>query len=209
MNHVADLILKEGQRVVVTAFASALVLALLGLDCLAGIALLAGTATAWNYRRPVRGSTHFERGSVLAPCDGKVAAITTEPSGILCVEIVSGCLDASLLTMPFEGRITKNTLTRGARLGRTNPLAPLLNEQASLTFEDRYGHRVKVVHTATYTPAALLIDRIDPVAVRPRGARYGISTHGVTRLYFPSSSRVAVNSGERVTGGETLLGYVG
>lgn len=205
----ADLILKEGRRYVVAAFAAALVLALLHLDCLAFAALLFGLATAWTYRRPVRGSVHLEKGSVVAPCDGKVTAIETRPDGVLCVEIESGCLDASLLTMPFDGTILAQRVLHGARLGRKSPLADTLNEQAYIKMEAGNGRRLEMVHMATLTPAPLVIDAAELPMKRTCGSRYGIHTHGVTRIYLPATARVAVNSGERVTGGESLLGYLG
>lgn len=206
MNPVSDLILKEGVRATVSAFAAALALALLGFECLATVALLAGLLIAWNYRRPVRGTLSFEKGAVIAPCDGKITAIETLSDGRIRVEIVSGWLDTSLLCMPFAGEIAAYHILHGARLGRKSPLAEALNEQAWLRMKNSQERTLEIVHLATMTPAPLLIDAVErSVEV---GTRYGIHTHGMSRIYFPATSRVAVNSGDCVKGGESLLGYL-
>lgn len=207
MNAMADLIVEEGWGKIVGALAAALLLALLDCELLSLLFLVGAGVLAWNYRRPVRSVSYFELGSVLSPCDGRVTAVETEPEGSIVVEIESGCLDASLLTAPFEASVVKRTLVRGARLKRDSRLFALLNERATLLFEDESGHQVALTHTLSRCAAPLVLD---PAAKRVmRGSRYGVMTRGVTRIRLPDSARVAVNPGEAVRATETLLGYIG
>jgi len=210
MNALADLILKEGWRAVGIAVVAAIVFAVFGLGLFALLALASAVALARAYRRPVRTIANFERSSVTSPCDGTVTAVETEPDGSIVVAIETGCLDASLLTMPFDGNVTHRTLVRGARLPRKSALAGALSERATVRFESLNGHSVGVTHRLYRCSAPLVLDTVPDGGKRlGRGARYGVMVEGVTRIHLPASTRVAVNPGEKVRATETLLGYMG
>jgi hypothetical protein len=208
MNALTDLIVKEGWRPVALAAGSALLFALLGLGLFAFVALLFAGLLVWNYRQPVRTVSHFEKGSITSPCDGKVAGIESEPDGSVTVAIETGYLDGSLLTMPFEGELSYGSVMRGARLGRKSALSERLNERGMLVFEDESGKSVRITHMLSYTPAPLVIDDVPKSKCRLRGERYGVLTQGLTLIHLPASTRVAVNPGESVYATETLLGYM-
>ncbi|MHC3995290.1 phosphatidylserine decarboxylase [Thiomicrolovo sp. ZZH C-3] len=209
MNGLRDLIVKEGWRSVGIAAAAALFFALFDCDLMAWLFIAAAGYLLWKYRKPARTATYFEKGSVTAPCDGRVTAIDTLPDGSVSVEIETGWFDATLLTAPFvEGVPSGETVTRGARLGSRSPLAGMLNERGSILFEDEEGRSIRLTHRLAQTPAPLLIDAYVPGKRRLRGERYGVLTHGVTRLQLPASTRVAVNPGDRVYATRTLLGYM-
>jgi hypothetical protein len=207
MKTATDLILKEGWKPVAYAVAGAVLLSLLGFGLLAVIALVFAGVLVWNYRKPVRTVSHFEKGSVTSPCDGKVAGIETDPDGSVTVAIETGCLDGSLLTMPFEGELSYCSVTRGARLGRKSALFERLNEQGMIVFENESGRSVRITHTLVYTPAPLVLDA-QTSKRRLRGERYGVLAQGLTLIHLPASTRVAVNPGESVYATETLLGYM-
>jgi len=208
MKAFTDLILKEGWLPVAYAAGSAVLLAFFGFGLSAFIALVFAGLLVWNYRQPVRTVSHFDKGSITSPCDGKVAAIETDPDGSVTVAIETGCLDGSLLTVPFEGEAAYCSLTRGARLGRKSALYERLNERGMIVFEDAGGRTVRITHTLTYTPAPLVLDSVSKNKRLLRGERYGVLTQGLTRVHLPASTRVAVNPGESVYATETLLGYM-
>ena len=209
MNVLADLIIKEGWRPIGFAAGASLLCALADWDLLAWGFLIAAGYGVLKYRKPVRAASYFEKGSVTAPCDGKVTAIETLSDGSVTVEIKTGWRDASLLTMPFAGgTMTHRSLTRGARLGCKSGLCDLLNEQGWVIFEDVDGRGVRMTHMLSYTPAPLVLDSFPSGKRHLRGERYGVLTHGVTRIYLPPSTRVAVNPGETVFATQTLLGYM-
>jgi len=210
MNGLENLILKEGRRPVLSVAASALLFSLLDFDALAFIALVVTLVLIWIYRHPVRTVIHFEKGSVTAPCDGKVTAVRTHDDGTMSVEIESGCMDASILSAPFEAVKVTSAVVRGARLSRKSPLFEKLNEYAAVEFTDSGGHRISIIHRLKRSAAALVIDGETSAKGRlPASQRYGVMVSGMTYVRFPESARIAVNPGESVTGAETLLGYVG
>jgi uncharacterized membrane protein len=210
MNALADLILKEGWRPIGMAVGAALVFALLGLELFALLGLAAAVLLVMAYRRPVRTVSNFEKSSVTSPCDGRVTSVETASDGSVVVEIDTGCLDASVLTLPFDGSMTHRFLTRGARLPRKSALFGPLNEHGSVIFESSGGHVVRVTHTLLRCSAPLVLDAVSDSGKRfGRAARYGVMVEGITRLHLPASTRVAVNPGEKVLATETLLGYMG
>ena len=210
MNALADLILVEGRRPVGIAVAAAIVFAVFGLEIFALLALAAAVVLVRAYRQPVRTVTNFERSSVTSPCDGTVTAVETASDGTIVVEIETGLLDASLLTMPFDGNVLHRILVRGARLPRKSPLFEALNEHGTMLFESAGGHAVRINHTLYRCPAPLLLDAVSESGKRlVRAARYGVMVEGMTRIHLPASTRVAVNPGEKVHATETLLGYMG
>ncbi|UFS62028.1 hypothetical protein LOH54_10245 [Sulfurimonas sp. HSL-3221] len=209
MNALRDLIVKEGWKPIGIAAAAALLCAFFDWELMSWFFIAAAGYLLWKYRKPARTAAYFEKGSVTAPCDGRVTAIDTLPDGSVLVEIETGWFDAALLTVPFvEGVPSFETVTRGSRLARRSPLFETLNERGAIVFEDEEGRSVTLTHILMLTPFALLIDTNLPGKRRMRGERYGVLTHGVTRLTLPASTRVAVNPGEKVYATQTLLGYM-
>jgi phosphatidylserine decarboxylase len=209
MSALKDLIIKEGWRPVGLTVGLALLFALFGFKLLSLLALGAAAALVIASRNPVHSVSHFEKGSLTAPCDGTVRAIETEADGTVVVEIETGCLNASVLTMPLEGEVVSFSLMRGARLPRKSPLFEQLNEKATMTLQSISGQTVTLNHSLYRAAAPLVMDIKESGKKFGRGARYGVLLQGAVRLELPASTRVAVNAGEKVTATETLLGYMG
>ena len=210
MNALADLILEEGWRPVGIAAAAAIVFAAFGFETLALLALAAAVLLAVGYRHPVRTVSNFERSSITSPCDGTVLSVETMSDGSIVLAIETGWMDASILTMPFDGCITHSLLTRGARLSKSSALFKALNERGRVVFESNSGHDIRMSHTLYRCSAPLVLDTVPEEGNRyNRAARYGVMTEGMTRIHLPASTRVAVNPGEKVRASETLLGYMG
>lgn len=208
MEALANLILKEGWRPVGIAATAALLLSILDLPLFALIALIVALLLVWVYRLPARSVIHFEKGSITSPCDGKVTAIRTNWDGTMSVDIESGCLDASILSAPFEGEAVVSPIVRGARLPRNSPLYEVLNEYGSVAFTDNGGRSVQITHRLTRWSAPLVFDEQTLKARLFGSQRYGVMVSGMTTVEVPSSTRIAVNPGEQVVGAETLLGYM-
>ena len=123
------------------------------------------------------------------------------------ISIETGCFQTSLLSAPLDGSVVVSKLTRGAMLSRQSPLFEKLNETAEITIEDKDGNTVSIMHRLLPGFAPLVIDAAEG-DTRQRAQRYGVMLRGLTRVYLPASSHVAVNIGERVFGAQTPLGYL-
>jgi phosphatidylserine decarboxylase len=114
-------------------------------------------------------------------------------------------MDVSFLRVPFDSRIESINLVRGARLSKKSKLFESLNEYAHLVFVDN-NNKMKIKHKLTRSFAPLFIDIALSDNVK-QTTRYGLMLNGVTTLYLPSSFRLDVSVGNKVSASETLLGY--
>ncbi len=208
MKTLGGFVLKEGWRYIGCAAAAALLAVLLDLELFALAAALGVFLLVWIYHQPDRVPSAWGGGRVVAPCDGKITAISTETSGRIVVDIDTGCLQTSLLYFPVEGELQTPKLIRGAMLSRKSPLFRKLNETAELCFEAKAGDEVRVTHRLLPGFAPLVIDSFAPRASTFPGGRYGVMVRGTTRLSLPPSMRLSVKTGERIFGGASLLGQI-
>lgn len=202
----------EGWKSVAMAGGAAIFFMLLDWDFLTWIAIACFAFLAWVYRNPERIVPYFQQQSIVSTVDGTVTAIETVDSCEACdepcyrIEIVSDYFDASILRAPFEANVTEVRNSEGSRLSRFNPLAKKLNATATVTFTTSRNDKAVCEH--------MLTQSIDAIHISPssghrivQGARYGAMVKGVSTLYLNASSRLAVNVGDSVRAGETLIGY--
>ena len=206
------IVAKEGWKFVGLSLALFIFAILLDLDLLQFIALVSALLFAYIYRNPERIVPYYQENSIVSVADGRVSSIETVESGPFLegpcykVEIVSSYFDTALLRMPFDAVVKHSELRRGSRLGKAVPLSAQLNERALLSFEDASGQRCSAEH--------ILDQSIDAISLHlhgerkmPQGGRYGLAVKGVHTLYLPTESRVAVNVGDDVQAGVSLIGY--
>lgn len=189
-----------------------IVLEMIDAEFLAFISFVAMILVAVVYRNPERIPPFFQANSIVSVCDGKVISIESienSPMGDApCYELVieSGYMDASILRVPFESAISGFELKRGTRLSRHSANFSLLNEKARLAFCDTNDNVMYVQHQLEQSFDNLNIN-VKHEQHLTQGSRYGSMVKGITTLYLPASSRLAVNRGTRVRAGETLIGY--
>jgi phosphatidylserine decarboxylase len=175
-----------------------------------GAALLTAFV-AWFFRNPARvipKDPHL----VIAPGDGKVIAIEEEfeprylKDRALRVTIFLNVFNVHINRMPCDGTVEEVQYQPGQFLVASKPEATLRNEQNALMIRTVEGVKVLCVQVA-----GLIARRIVCWASAHdravRGERYGLIRFGSrmdTFLPIGTSLRVAV--GDRVKGGETILG---
>ena len=206
------IVAKEGWKFVGGALALFLLAILFDLELLQFVAFVFVLFFAYLYRNPERIVPYYQENSIVSVADGRVRSIETVEScpylegPCYKVEIVSGLFDTALLRMPFESLITHVDLRRGSRLSKTAALSSALNERALLCFEDASGQRCAVEHMLDQSIDALSL-HVHSDRKLPQGYRYGLVLRGVHTLYLPTESRVAVNVGDDLHAGESLIGY--
>ncbi len=203
------IIAKEAWKLLGILVGLFLFFALIEADFLQAVTFIMAAGVAWIYRNPERSIPSPQPNSILAPGDGKVIsidAIDESENSFLLITIRSGCMDSSILRVPFESRLTKMMLQRGARLSSANPLSKLLNENAVLEFTDGSNNKMIVEHVLerSFAPLAIGLNE-DREALQ--GSRYGVMLNGTLLIYLPKESRIALNVGDRVFAGQTLIGY--
>jgi phosphatidylserine decarboxylase len=180
----------------------------LGLAAVLGILALAVLAF---FRDPERCPPDGE-GLIVAPADGKVVSITKVTHGLLMkkadsrVSIFLSPLDVHINRSPIGGKVDDVKHTRGKFIAAYKDEASERNEQNSLRLLDDRGREVEVVQVAGVV-ARRIICYARKSDLLSRGARFGLIMFGSrTDLYLPASSRIEVSEGQRVKGGETIVG---
>jgi phosphatidylserine decarboxylase len=180
----------------------------LGLAAVLGIVALGVLAF---FRDPERCPPDGE-GLIVAPADGKVVSVTKVTEGPLMkradsrVSIFLSPLDVHINRSPIGGKVDDVKHTRGKFIAAYKDEASERNEQNSLRLLDNRGREVEVVQVAGVV-ARRIICRVRKSDLLSRGARFGLIMFGSrTDLYLPADTRIEVSEGQRVKGGETIIG---
>ena len=165
---------------------------------------------AFFFRDPTRDSPQ-ESNLMLAPADGKVMQIerTTEPDFIggeaLKISIFLSLFDVHINRAPCRGNISYFKYIPGRNFPAYKGKALRHNERNLIGIQSEQG-KVLVIQMAGIVARRIVcwINKDDFVEA---GARIGMIKFGsCTEVYLPTHLNTKVKVGERVRGGETVLG---
>lgn len=204
-------IAKEGWPLILGAAALALLALLVGWLWL-GVALaLVTCGVAAFFRDPERVVPGGD-GLVVAPADGRVVAIApAAPDGLFGdaatrISIFLSPLDVHINRAPVAGRVNDVRYQAGQFIAAYKPDASRVNEQSALRLVDERERNWGVVQIAGVL-ARRIVCRAKPGDQLARGERFGLIMFGSrTDIYLPSACRVEAVEGQRVRGGETIIG---
>ena len=171
------------------------------------IGLLLTGFVAYFFRDPER-EIPTGKGIVVSPADGKVVVVEpiNGPDGAgTLISIFLSVFDVHVNRTPVEGRMSAIEYRRGKFMIATDRRASIENEQSVLTFESPVG-------TIVCKQIAGLIARRIVYWVKPgsevgRGERFGLIKFGSrVDLIVPAGVQVEVRKGDRVKGGESVIG---
>jgi len=178
------------------------------------VAFLGGIATlfsAWFFRNPARVIPQGPN-LIVAPGDGKVIAIEEEfeprylkERGIR-VTIFLNVFDVHINRLPCDGLVENVQYQPGLFMVASKPEATFMNEQNALMIKTDGGIKVLCVQVAGLI-ARRIVCWIAPLERAIRGERYGLIRFG-SRMdtFLPIGTTLRVAVGQRVKGGETILG---
>ncbi len=166
---------------------------------------------AWFFRNPARvvpQGPHL----VVAPGDGKVIAIEEEfeprflKDRSIRLTIFLNVFDVHINRVPCEGVVRDVQYQPGLFQAANKPDATLKNEQNALMLQTSKGVKVLCVQVAGLI-ARRIVCWVSPGECVQRGERYGLIRFG-SRMdtFLPLGTTVKVAVGDRVKGGETILG---
>jgi phosphatidylserine decarboxylase len=177
----------------------------------AGGAAILTCFVSWFFRNPSRVVPQGPR-LVVAPGDGKVIAIEEEfePRFIkdrsIRLTIFLNVFDVHINRIPCEGAIEDVQYQPGLFLVANSPDATLRNEQNALMIRTVQGAKVLCVQVAGLI-ARRIVCWVSPGDRAVCGERFGLIRFG-SRMdtFLPIGTAVKVAVGDRVKGGETILG---
>ena len=166
---------------------------------------------SWFFRNPSRVIPQGP-GLIVAPGDGRVLAIEEEfePRFIkdrsIRISIFLNVFDVHINRVPCEGSIEGVQYQPGLFLVASKPDATLRNEQNAVMIRTAQGAKVLCVQVAGLI-ARRIVCWVSPGDRAVRGERFGLIRFG-SRMdtFLPIGTAVKVAVGDRVKGGETILG---
>ncbi len=147
-----------------------------------------------------------EPGAVLSPADGRIVEVASTEEGRGVVRIFLSPLDVHINRSPVEGKIANIHYRKGRFMAAYKEDASNVNEQNTLEIETNAGDNFRVVQIAGVLARRIVCWRNAGDALSA-GERFGLIQFGSrTDLYLPRGYDISVEYGERVRGGETILG---
>lgn len=160
---------------------------------------------AYFFRDPRRVVPEGE-GLIVSAADGRVTRIEERDDGKL-VSVFLSPLNVHINRSPIGGEIKSITYTVGKRMPATNDAASLENERNSLVIEGK-GLTVTCTQIAGILARRIVCWPKGGDMLR-RGQKFGLIKFGSrTDLLMPANVELAVSVGDRVKGGETIIGRV-
>src|SRR5579884_178062 len=204
-------IVKEGSPFVGTAGGLTLACGWLGWPVGAAVFSALTLFTAWFFRNPLR-TIPQEPGLIVAPGDGKIIAIDEEyeprflKERSIRLSIFLNIFDVHVNRIPCEGTVEDVVYQPGRFVAANRPEAGLRNEQNALLLRTAGGAKVLCVQVAGVI-ARRIVCWVSPGEAVQRGERFGLIRFG-SRMdtFLPLSTVLRVAVGDRVKGGETVLG---
>ena len=166
---------------------------------------------AFFFRDPDR-TAPATPGAILAPADGRVMDVRTavdDPfvGAAQAVSIFLSPLDVHVNRSPLAGLVVGVEYRPGAKLAAYRPEASEQNERTTIAIQ---GEAVRVVvRQIAGVLARRIVCRVQPGDKLASGERFGLIKFGSrTDLIVPASVRLRVKAGDRVRGGETVMGVL-
>lgn len=202
---------KEGIPFIAVPAAVTLLTGWLGWPIVASVSALVALFVAWFFRNPAR-AVPLGSNLVVAPGDGKVIAIEEEfeprylKERAIRLTIFLNVFDVHINRVPCDGVIEDVQYQPGLFLVASKPEATLRNEQNAIMIKAHEGIKVLCVQVAGLI-ARRIVCWISPRDRAIRGERFGLIRFG-SRMdtFLPMGTTLRVAVGERVKGGETILG---
>ncbi len=163
------------------------------------------------YRCPNRKIPEGEN-IIIAPADGKIVAIKREKDNylfegkeVLRVSIFLNAFNVHINRIPYDGEVIFEKYNKGKYLAAFSEKASLDNEQMMMGIETSHGKVLVKQIAGLIARRVICIPKIkDEVK---RGDIYGMIKFGSrTDILIESEVELDINIGDKVKGGETILG---
>lgn len=202
---------KEGFPFIAVTAGLTLIAVWLGWSAVAVATAISTLFVSWFFRNPPRVVPQGP-GLVVSPGDGKVLAVEEEfeprylKERAIRISIFLNVFDVHINRLPCDGVIENVQYQPGLFLVASKPHATLQNEQNAVMIKTAEGAKVLCVQVAGLI-ARRIVWWVNPKDRAVRGERYGLIRFG-SRMdtYVPAATLIKIAVGDRVKGGETILG---
>jgi phosphatidylserine decarboxylase len=196
----------EGWVFVLPLAGATVLSALVGWWGVTGVGLVLAVGVALFFRDPERIIPQTPE-TIVSPADGRVMEIVPENAQTRRISIFLSLWDVHINRAPYGGVVRSVVHTPGKFLAAYRPEASLVNEANTVTIVD-HG-REFIVKQIAGVLARRIVCRVRPGDTLEKGQRYGLIRFGSrTDLLLPATAEIAVQVGDVVRGGETVLAFL-
>ncbi len=167
---------------------------------------------AYFFRDPDR-KVPEEEGLFVAPADGKILVLQTVRESqfingeTLQLSIFMSPLNVHVNRAPCDGVVDNVVHTSGKFLSAFKPEASMQNENIAMTMKTKYG--LILIRQIAGFIARRAVCRVAQGDVLKSGDRFGvIKFSSRVDIFLPALTVPKVRLGDKVTAGETILGYI-
>lgn len=180
--------------------------ALLGWWGVTGVGLVLAVGVALFFRDPERIIPQSPE-TIVSPADGRIMEIVPENTQTRRISIFLSLWDVHINRAPYGGVVRSIIYTPGKFLAAYRQEASLVNEANTVTIAD-HG-REFIVKQIAGVLARRIVCRVRPGDTLEKGQRFGLIRFGSrTDLLLPATAEIAVQVGDVVRGGETVLAFL-
>jgi phosphatidylserine decarboxylase len=196
----------EGWVFVLPLAGATVLSALVGWWGVAGLGLVLTVGVGLFFRDPERIVPQTPE-TIVSPADGRVMEIVTENVEAKRISIFLSLWDVHINRAPYGGMVQNVVYTPGKFLAAYRQEASLVNEANTITIAD-HGWEFSVKQIAGVL-ARRIVCRVRPGDMLEKGQRYGLIRFGSrTDVLLPATAEIAVQVGDTVRGGETILAFL-
>lgn len=158
--------------------------------------------TVWFFRSPERSpGPDVQASSIISPCDGKVVDIQDRK-----ISIFLSPVDVHVNWTPIAGTIKRITYTKGEFLPAYKAESSRVNENNEIEIVNERGQSI-IVRQVAGTIARRIVCWVKENEQLSRGHKYGMIKFGSRiDIFFPEGVKLHVTKGQRLYGGETIIG---
>ena len=196
----------EGWVFVLPLAGATVLSALVGWWGVTGVGLVLTVGVALFFRDPERIIPQTPE-TIVSPADGRVIEIVAENTQTRRISIFLSLWDVHINRAPYGGVVRSVVYTPGEFLAAYRQEASWVNEANTITIAD-HGREFMVKQIAGIL-ARRIVCRVRPGDTLEKGQRYGLIRFGSrTDLLLPVTAEIAVQVGDVVRGGETILAFL-
>lgn len=206
-------IAKEGYPFIFFICFTTLIFAVLECAWLAVPSLIVSAWVICFFRDPER-IVPEKAHAVVAPADGKVIVVKKIANEEITgqdsykISIFMNIFNVHVNRMPFSGTVKKIIHTPGKFYSADSDRGGMYNENCITVVEGRAGMKLAFVQVAGLV-ARRIVNLLEPGDTPAKGERFGIIRFGSrVDVYIPADSSIAVEVGQKVRAGESILGYL-
>lgn len=204
---------KEGYPFIGFAAFTTLTLALLGFPVATAILFAATTFILCFFRDPERISP-TRKDALVSPADGKVILVEKVAANDFVagemqkISIFMNVFNVHVNRIPCNGQVEKILYKPGKFYSADSVKGGLENEYCATIITTPAGKSLAFVQVAGLI-ARRIVCQLEPGDAVIRGRRFGIIRFGSrVDLYLPLATDIQIKKGDRVKGGESILGFL-